>query len=193
MLMNYRTFFARACRTARRHGGTIVQYGITALLLACAGVVALSAAPRSPLHFYAVVSGSMEPTLPVGSVVVVYRAPHYAVGDIVTVPGGTPRFPITHRVVAVRETDRGTLLTTQGDANAAPDSAVRDARSVIGRVVWHIPFLGRIFAFLQTPQGFVIAIIIPATIIVYNEVLSLVGRIEAVLRRRRKERKGVRK
>lgn len=108
------------------------------------GVVLLSlplALPRLlGYQAYAIVSGSMEPAIPTGSLV--YAKP---VEPRALAPGNVVVFyanatPVTHRVVE-NDTANGTL-TTQGDANAAPDLAPVSYYNVIGRVAFHLPLLG---------------------------------------------------
>lgn len=93
------------------------------------------------LSSYVVMSGSMLPTLPMGSVVVVEPVPASAVrpGDIVTFDL-TDR-TVTHRVVAVEASEAGPLFTTKGDANAEAD--VQKIRaSTIGLVRSYVPAIG---------------------------------------------------
>jgi signal peptidase len=77
-------------------------------------------------------TGSMEPTIPTGSLAVVQKIPasEVAVGDIVTVdrPG---QLPVTHRVTSVAGTGDSRTLTLRGDANETDDMApyvVQDVR-----------------------------------------------------------------
>lgn len=89
---------------------------------------------------YDVVSGSMEPAIPVGSAVFVHAAPpgQLQAGDVIAFHSrGTT---ITHRVV---ENDAAaSLITTQGDANEQPDIDKVPYSDVIGRVEKHVPMLG---------------------------------------------------
>ena len=69
-------------------------------------------------------TGSMEPTIPTGSLAVVHEIPasEIAVGDIVTVdrPG---QLPVTHRVTSVAGTGETRTITLRGDANPTDDVA----------------------------------------------------------------------
>ena len=55
---------------------------------------------------------------------------------------------VVHRVVRVRETERGVFFETQGDANAAPDGHAVPARGVRGRVRWSVVGLGSLVSWL---------------------------------------------
>ena len=97
-----------------------------------------------------VMSGSMVPALPVGSIVAVQPTDTTAleVGDIITfVSFGNPPLT-THRIVEVN--DDGTFVT-QGDANEDPDLAPVDDGAVVGRVAFFIPVAGYAAVALKQP------------------------------------------
>jgi len=94
-----------------------------------------------------VTTGSMEPALPAGAVVVSHAQEDYAVGDIISFrqEGAV----VTHRVV--EKTAEG--YRTAGDANSAPDEGVVADEAVLGRVVLCLPWAGRLLLALQRPIG----------------------------------------
>lgn len=97
-----------------------------------------------------VLSGSMEPTIPVGSMVVVERLQGEAdvadleVGDVVTfMPRPNDPTLVTHRVVSTGgKADGTTVLVTQGDANGAPDPDPVTAEQARGVLRYHVPYAG---------------------------------------------------
>lgn len=102
-------------------------------------------------EIYNVVSGSMEPAVPVGSAVLVRSAPpaQLAPGDIVAFRShGTV---VTHRVVENDEAE--SLLVTKGDANAQPDPEQVRYSDVIGRVRWNVPVLGWLLSTYTSGSG----------------------------------------
>ncbi|WP_187365084.1 signal peptidase I [Cellulosimicrobium cellulans] len=119
-----------------------------------------------------VVSGSMEPTIPVGALTLARTVPAdtVAVGDVVTVPRHERDGLVTHRVVQVTPagtvagTSGGTAveLVLQGDANDE-----RDARpytvTEVGRVLWTVPGLGRAVAALQQHVVLAVAVLVGIT------------------------------
>ncbi len=137
-------------RVLRWAGGTAAVL-VLALALAVAVVPALAGA--RPLT---VLSGSMEPALPVGSTVVVRSEPveGIAVGDVVTFTdreeGGGETRVVTHRVIEVRP---GPEFVTMGDANNAPDQGVVLAADVLGVQWYHVPYVGLLRERLLTPPG----------------------------------------
>ena len=95
---------------------------------------------------YTVLTGSMEPSLPVGSVVYAKAIEPSLIetGDIVVFYDGRSELPVTHRVVDNQTED--SQLITKGDANDAADIAPIPYQNIIGKVVLHLPVLGRLLA-----------------------------------------------
>jgi signal peptidase len=121
-----------------------------------------------------VLTASMSPTYPVGSLLVVgaIDASEVRPGMAVTFDDpGRPGRLVTHRVVRVREAD-GLFFETKGDANAAQDAFPVPARSIRGRVLWHVPVLGYAVDFLQWPRGFILLVVIPAAALATTELLA---------------------
>ncbi len=88
-------------------------------------------------------SGSMEPSIPVGSVVFVRPSASYEVGDIVTFGEDTASVvPTTHRVVSVRTVGGTELYATKGDANEEADPREVARSEVIGKVFLSVPYAG---------------------------------------------------
>lgn len=94
-----------------------------------------------------VLTGSMRPTYPPGTLVVIKPAApeEIGVGDVITfqIESGKPAVA-THRVIA-RSTDSGTgevRFTTQGDANNTPDPEQVRTAQIRGKVWYAIPYLG---------------------------------------------------
>ena len=146
------------------------------LCLAAAGLFFLAHFTEIlPLRIFIVSSGSMEPAVKTGSLVIVFPSPLYKVGDIVTYKTGK-KDTTTHRLVAAS----GGQYKTAGDANNTPDPALITSDSILGRVVSVTPYLGYIAGFAKTPPGFILFVIVPATIIVYEELKSLFSTIKRV-------------
>jgi signal peptidase len=96
-------------------------------------------------------TGSMEPTIPTGSLAVVHEIPagQIAVGDIVTVdrPG---ELPVTHRVTSVSGSGETRTITLRGDANELDDAAPYVVESV--RIVWWwIPGWAQVIVWFSHP------------------------------------------
>ena len=100
----------------------------------------------------AVLSGSMEPTVPVGSIVYVRPLPgeKLAPGDICTYCMADGETFVTHRVVSL-DRQKQTLIT-KGDANNTADGEIAFA-NVYGKAMFHLPWLGLLVMGVRTPRG----------------------------------------
>lgn len=97
-----------------------------------------------------VLSGSMEPTYSAGDLLIVKKADHYQTGDIVVYQTGQNL--VVHRIIDMN----GETVTTQGDANNAPDEPFA-VTQIKGISVGSIPFVGTWFRILKTPAGLMAA------------------------------------
>ena len=114
-----------------------------------------------PYRTFTVLSGSMEPTIPVGSLIVdrPVDASELAAGDVVTFhPPGHGDKLVSHRVVRVEETDKGRFLVTRGDANGVNDDWRIPAEGPGLKYAMHVPYLGYIVGGLLTPFGRLVAL-----------------------------------
>lgn len=94
-----------------------------------------------------VLSGSMTPTIPVGSIVVVRPVDPgtLKVGDVATYQKTEGKSDyITHRIVAIDDSTSPTTFTFKGDANRAADLDPVSAKQIRGRVWFHVPHLGSV-------------------------------------------------
>ncbi len=122
-------------------------------------VIALAGALVVPKLFgaspYTVLSGSMEPTYHVGSIIYVVDvdAKDLKVGDPITyvIGGGTV---VTHRIIDIveNESDPNDIrFTTKGDNNNVEDGTPVRSENIIGKPIFTIPLLGYIAHYIQTP------------------------------------------
>ena len=96
-----------------------------------------------------VLSGSMEPVLSVGDLLIVQAQDRYETGDIVVYQSGN--IPVVHRIVSI--TDE--TVTTRGDANNANDEPFSPT-AIKGEVIAVIPMIGYVVWALKTPVAVVI-------------------------------------
>ena len=150
---------------------------IVLLAVALVGVRALGLTP------YAVLSGSMEPTYHVGSLIYVRKvAPEdVQIGDPITFVVNEDLLVATHRVVdiavettgteTVKDEETGEETTvevpldepayyyqTKGDANADVDGAPVYYKNLIGEPVFSVPYLGYLSSALQTKKGMILGV-----------------------------------
>lgn len=111
---------------------------------------------------FTVLSGSMEPTYHVGSLIYVKDVDPFELesGDVITFMLSEETIA-THRIIEVvpDEVDASVVrFRTQGDANEAPDGSLVHYKNVIGSPVFTIPKLGYVANYIQNPPGTYIAI-----------------------------------
>ena len=138
-----------------------VYNAVFTVLICCVVLLAILLAGSRMIGLtpYTVLSGSMEPAYPVGSLLYVKKVDpnELRVRDPVTykLPDGAI---VTHRIIEVLEdTPEGRCFRTQGDANNTPDGILQPER-VIGKPVFMIPYLGFVSWYVQRPPGSFIAI-----------------------------------
>lgn len=125
---------------------------------------------------YVVLSGSMEPTISTGDVVIVDDVDPGDIEerDVITYLRSGADTPTTHRVVDINEDGGEFSFVTQGDANDEPDASPVAASEVRGQVVYTIPYIGYVVEFVNTPTGFVALVVVPFALLLLSEVHSIV-------------------
>jgi len=152
------------------------------LVLALAGLLAvaflassLGLIPR--FKALVVLSGSMEPAIKTGSLAVTVPSQKYEGGDIISFyQDNNKKNIVTHRIVFKLYPDgfdRPAVYLTSGDANKTLDQGRIGEDQIIGKLFFSLPYLGYFANFVQKPGGFILLVIIPATIIVYEELKKL--------------------
>lgn len=125
---------------------------------------------------YIVMSGSMAPEIPIGSVVLVKPESFYYSNQIVTFKTGADgKSLVTHRITELKPTQTyyQYQYQTKGDANKEGDLQLVDHQQIVGKVFLTVPWLGYLANTAKTQKGFIFLIIVPATIIVYEELKFL--------------------
>jgi len=128
----------------------------------------LMVAPRFGLEAHPVLSGSMEPALRVGGIILCKEVPvsEVEVGDVIgfNAPGG---MKVTHRVIDIIDEDGKRWFQTKGDANEDPDpELVSISGETVDKVVYHLPYLGFFASFMRSRAAFLVFICGPALILV---------------------------
>ena len=163
---------------------TILVAVIVLLAVLLAGVRVFGLTP------YVVLSGSMEPTYHVGSLVYVEKVDYrdIQVGDPITFVLDENLTVATHRVIAISED--GEYFTTQGDANDAPDGAPVWYKNLVGRPVFTIPYLGYFSNWITNPPGMYIGFTVLAVIILMLFAPDLLKAADAADKKAEAKKKG---
>lgn len=155
---------------ARKHGEAKHVVGVAVLaalvlgsyasMMAAMGYTVQDAVSGMYSPFMAVPSGSMQPALNYGDLIIVRReaAEGIVVGDVIVfnVPSPYDRLassPTIHRVVEELVVDGETLFKTKGDSNPSEDPWSVSAENVIGEYAGKVPYLGLAVLFLRGPIG----------------------------------------
>jgi len=177
-----------------RHKGKPVRiigkflYGLLFIaLIAVASLVAVSTF-NIPNNYKLLVvqSGSMEPAIQKGSVVLVKPQTTYAEGDVITISNPkNKKESVTHRVVAVEEENGSVAYTTKGDANNAADLEKRPGEQVLGKVHYSLPFVGYAVSYAKTKDGFIFIVLLPTILLIVNELLSIKTEVKNLIKKRK--------
>ena len=134
----------------------------------------------------AVLSGSMEPTIPVGSLVYVkpVEASELEAGDVCTYYLSDGETFVTHRVLSI-DADAQTLVT-QGDANDTPDGDIQFSQ-VYGRADFHLPYLGIVIQNIRTPVGIMTICGVVMLVILLNFIPAIIDAAENEKKQKKQE------
>ena len=150
------------------------------VLYVATGKIAEERGENPPFGLYTIVSPSMTPNIKVYDVVFVKKvnSKNLKVNDVITFYSTNSYFgntPLTHRIVEVLDVpDLGVAYRVKGDANQNPDDEKVYPSTVIGKVMFKIPQLGRVQYFLASRKGWLIALLIPAVFIVVYDIFKLI-------------------
>jgi len=138
--------------------GKIIKKVISILVVVCIVVAAVVIAGPRVLGWqpYKVLSGSMEPTYQVGSVIYVKKvAPQEVnVNDPITFYLEDGTTVVTHRAVKIDTQNQ--CFYTKGDANNTEDGGATPYSRLIGKAMFTIPKLGYLTSFINTQQGMIL-------------------------------------
>lgn len=136
---------------------------------------------------YAVLTGSMRPAMPPGTLVVVRPVDpsDITTGQVITfMPKENDPSVVTHRVVGLGFDGTGTTFTTKGDANDAPDPTPVRAVQVVGERWYFVPYLGYLTDLFTGQQRTVGILVVTGGLLLYA-LLMYAGAVRDRLRRPR--------
>lgn len=163
----------------------IIQTLCTVLIFAIVALIVISILPIPGNYKLLIVeSGSMEPAIKTGSVVVVKPVENYGANDIITFEDGKKDRTTTHRVVDTEVVSGKVYYITKGDANNAEDSKKVLESKIIGKVLTSVPYAGYIIAMAKKPIGFVLLVIVPCAMVILEEI----GKIRKEVKKKKEEK-----
>ena len=146
------------------------------------------------LQVFTVLSGSMEPTYHVGSLIYVKDVDPYELesGDVITFMLDEDTVA-THRIVEVVPDENDSTVVrfkTKGDANDAEDGSLVHYKNVIGSPVFTIPKMGYVANYIQNPPGTYIAISAGAILLLLVFLPDLFGSDDEEKKQKQKKKRG---
>jgi len=157
-----------------------IYYIFIAFIVAVALLLIVSVFPITGNYKIMIVqSGSMEPAIRQGSVVIVKPASDYKIGDVITFgPYSKTKAPTSHRIYDIKVVDGQPVYITKGDVNNAPDTREIQKKDIIGKVLFDVPYIGYAVNFAKKPLGFGLIIIVPAALIIFDEIKNIFKEIK---------------
>ncbi len=154
-------------KTVKKIWSALCAVSLALVVFAAVALVGIRIVGLQP---FVVLSGSMEPSYHVGSLIYVKSVDcrELKVGDPITYMLNEDTVA-THRIIEVLtdEDDPDTLrFLTKGDANSNPDASSVHYKNIIGKPVFSIPYLGYVAGYIQHPPGTYVALGIGALLLV---------------------------
>ena len=122
---------------------------------------------------FTVMSGSMSPEYPVGSLIYVQPVDYKSLkaGDVISYVANDDKTIVTHRITEVVTDEKDpTVLRykTKGDANASADAKLVHYRNVLGTPVITLPLIGYFAHNIQQPPGIYIALVVGTLLLAWT-------------------------
>lgn len=159
----------------------IIAYVLVSLLVIVnVAILGMKIAGKQPsilgYHVYYIASGSMEPTIKTGEVIVGKEVDieNLEIGDIVTFNGTKGQLNgkvVTHRIVDIYVEDNQTYVVTKGDAIGDEDDPIL-ATDIISVMKFKIPLAGLLIRLISNKFGFFFIILIPLCIIFVKQIID---------------------
>lgn len=150
------------------------------ILLLCTvfAVILTKAAGEEPSLFgyqlKTVLSGSMEPEIPTGSIISIQPVDdptRFEEGDVVTFRT-RDEILVTHRIIEIK--GDGQQYVTQGDNNNGPDIEPVLAENIVGEYTgFHIPYVGYVLDYANSKQGAVLLLILPGLLLIGYSIVTI--------------------
>lgn len=132
------------------------------------------------VRFMSVLSGSMEPAIRAGDMVVIKYADPDQIksGDVITYMADED-FYITHRVVGISYERGKRVFRTKGDANNTDDEDWISFDTILGAVKFKVPYGGYAVQFIKGPAGLIGFLILPSSFLIYEEIKTIISAVKS--------------
>lgn len=178
----------------RRERGGLRKWGSrfgTAMVAVVAMIAVVLVGLRlAGFRTFTVMSGSMTPEYPVGSLIYVKPVDYHElkVGDVISYVANDDKTVVTHRIAEIEVDANDSSVwrfRTKGDANTTADAKLVHYKNVLGTPIIVLPFIGYFAHNIQEPPGIYIALVVGTLLLAWT---FLPGTLEE---RRKTARKSV--
>lgn len=130
------------------------------------------------LQIYTVISGSMEPTYHVGSLIYVKKVDPSTlkVKDTITFELSDKTIA-THRIIEIVQDETNPDIykfRTKGDANEDVDANLVEPNKVLGKALFTIPYLGYLATYIQSYPGNMVAICTAVALLIVVIIIDMI-------------------
>lgn len=156
--------------------GSTFMYIILAVILFNVVTSKMAGEPPSIFGYQmkAVLSGSMEPGIKTGSLILIKQTANgdqFGKGDVITFIT-EEKILVTHRIVEVK--DGGQRYITKGDNNNGPDLEPVHINNIVGKYTdITIPYVGYIFKITESQLGGALLLFLPGIMLVFYGLFSI--------------------
>lgn len=159
----------------RRRGLQVWTSGFGTIVTVAAAVLAITLAGLRLFGFrtFTIMSGSMEPNYPVGSMIYVRPVDYQTlkVGDVISYVAGDDKTIVTHRIIEIEPDSKDASVLrfrTKGDANELADTKLVHYKNVLGVPVFNLPHLGYFARNIQEPPGIYITLVVGTLLLAWT-------------------------
>ncbi len=157
----------------------IEKLGLVLLISMIIIITLIIVETRLNFKLLVVQSGSMTPTISVGSLVLAAPEKDYQLNDIVAfIPPTSNSYDsnqtlITHRIIKQYKSENVTMFVTKGDANNNQDMNALNEELIVGKVKYSFAGLGYAVDFIKSTPGFLLIVVLPCLIIIILEIKNI--------------------
>lgn len=172
---------------------TLKSISTIIVLIAVALAILMVGLKLLGFQIYTVISGSMEPTYHVGSLIYVKKVDPSTLKekDSITFELGDNTIA-THRIVEIVPDENNPQeykFRTKGDANDDVDANLIEPDKVLGKAIFSIPLLGYLANYIQTSPGNIVAICIAVSLIIIVIIIDMLTEEEMKQKKDKKQLK----
>lgn len=119
-------------------------------------------------------SGSMEPAVPLGSLVWLQPQARYDVGQVIayTHPDSNNNHTVVLHRIETKTESVTTTYQTKGDANGSIDAVSVSESDIYGAMKYQFTFIGHVLTWVQSQVGVLITIIFPIILVISHKIRS---------------------